>query len=274
MATMRLWITGIALVAATTALSDVNGYYDGRVIDYSNRSEPFRQNGRWMVHARATASGIGGTYYETNGAAQLRVVWRGKVGTITRGQSVYIIDGARFDDGVSPRERNGLIFVSANFFSRLTGGRFRIRDDGNWDNNWNSGGNWNNGGDWNNGGNNSGGWNSPFIIFYGDRTLTYDRSHSPYRGRGNAVMIAGMRTADQIGAGYDRFDNDRQVRIRKDGRTVEYFIGDNFYRLNGRRVNMGGMVGENRNNILFLPIKMYEALTAGRIRYSDPIRPR
>jgi hypothetical protein len=100
-------------------------------------------------------------------------------------------------------------------------------------------------------------------IYFQGRMLTYTYDEKPY-ANGGSVMIAARRTADMIGASFDRDYSGREIRMRWHNNSIRYNLGDRSFDINGRRETLT-TPGENRRDVLFLPAEIFRRLTDGAI---------
>jgi hypothetical protein len=257
-------------------------YYQGRTLNFSGDERPYTARGTTMVPARRTADMVGASLDRSDSGRQIRLGWHNNRVTYRQGDTWFELNGRRTNMGLSSEARRDILFVPAEMFRALTDGVFAMGPNG-----WNQRDDWNNGrwgsgdnnGRWGNGGNgrwdnNNGSWrtdpgyngryNDRGTVTLDGRALTFDYREQPYMKNG-VVMVPFRAMGDKIGARTERTDDGLRVWIYMNGDRVEYDKGHTWYRLNSQQRDLR-TVSEDRDNVLFVPITLFEAISRGRVR--------
>ena len=114
------------------------------------------------------------------------------------------------------------------------------------------------------GGNNDDYSNNTQEVYYDGRSLSFSGDEQPIV-KGSTLLVPARALASRIGASFERTEDGKRMWIRWRGREAQYDKGNIWFRINGERQSLS-TISVERNEILFIPVKVFQALTENRIQ--------
>ncbi|CAN1552943.1 Copper amine oxidase-like, N-terminal [Fimbriimonadaceae bacterium] len=227
-------------------------YFNGRPLSFSGNERPYRSNGTVQVPFRAMGDRLG---YNTDRSSDGRTisVWKeyDRVEYI-KGANYFRLNDERRSLRTSSQERDGVLFVPIEIFQALAGRNLSTSSNGS-------------GGGLFGGGNNDDEYsNNTQEVYYDGRSLSFSGDERPIV-KGSTLLVPARALASRIGASFERTEDGKRMWIRWRGREAQYDKGNIWFRINGERQSLS-TISVERNEILFIPVKVFQALTENRIQ--------
>lgn len=228
-------------------------YYNGRPLSFSGNERPFRSNGTVQVPFRAMGDRLG---YNTDRSSDGRTisVWKDydRVEYV-KGANYFRLNDERRSLRTSSQERDGVLFVPIEIFQALagrdlstsggSGGGLFGGSGGSYDDEYS---------------------NNSQELYYDGRSVTFLGDERPIV-KGSTLLVPARALASRIGASFERTDDGKRMWIRWRGREAQYDKGNIWFRINGDRQSLS-TISVDRNGIVFIPVKVFQALTENRIQ--------
>lgn len=226
-------------------------YYNGRPLSFSGNERPYRSNGTVQVPFRAMGDQLG---YNTDRSSDGRTisVWKeyDRVDYV-KGANYFRLNDERRSLRTSSQERNGVLFVPIEIFQALAGRNLSTSGSGS-------------GGGLFGGGNDDDYSNHSQELYYDDRIVNFSGDERPIV-KGSTLLVPARALATRIGASFERTEDGKRMWIRWRGREAQYDKGNIWFRINGDRQSLS-TISVDRNGIVFIPVKVFQALTENRIQ--------
>lgn len=236
-------------------------------VEYSGRElrtnpEPIWQGSTLMLPVRATADAIGASISHNGRTARIR--WRDNTIEYSPGDADFYMNGRRRSLGGRSFERRGVLYAPSTLFEDLTERALRVDrtrrdrdydrdrrlpndrripdfDRRNPDNRYGE------------------------TVYYNNRPLNFNRDEQPFRS-GGTLLVPFRETARLLGVRTERPGDGLRVILYHGRNQVVYDKGRNWYRLNGRQINLPTSSRDQRD-VYYVPIEVFDAVMDGRLSW-------
>lgn len=237
--------------------------FRGQRLRFERSEEPRYVQSMLYVPVGAMVRRSGAQYEEQDRGRKMRFVYEDRTIEFTKGREDFTLNGGRVWMNAPSLEISGVLFVPQIFFQRLLGRDFSV-GGATWEGrpNWDDRPNTTPGRpDWDDRPKN--GVGRPVDIHYKGKGLKFGGNEQPFI-RGTEVYVPVKAFANRLKVKFEGRDQDRDIRLTRDGEEVTYQAPLPFYQLNGRRENLRNGSVEFRN-ILFVPIDVFNVFAGGQV---------